>query len=60
MIEHLYPWVRSWSRTSLQDRYPWMPFTAVVRLEKILKKPAKIFEFGSGGSTFFSPPEAIG
>ena len=53
MIEHLYPWIRSWRRTPLQDRAPWLPFPAVDRLEEILKSPARIFEFGSGGSTFF-------
>lgn len=37
----------------LEDRSPWMVFTAIDFLKQWLKKDMKVFEYGSGGSTIF-------
>src|SRR5262249_26106778 len=51
----LKPWLRSMgmSRGPLSDGLPWMPFPAIEFLETLLTPDAKVFEFGSGGSTIF-------
>jgi hypothetical protein len=40
-------------RTSLEDGMPWMNFKAISFLNKVSKPFFKVFEYGSGGSTFF-------
>lgn len=49
------PWHRTQRTTafSLQDPLPWLPFSAISMLERILEPDARVFEYGSGGSTLF-------
>ena len=46
--EHLAP-----GRNSVNDRSPWMSFSAVRFLKEITRKDMRVFEYGSGGSTLF-------
>ena len=46
--EHLAP-----GRNSVNDRSPWMSFSAVQFLKEITRKDMRVFEYGSGGSTLF-------
>jgi predicted O-methyltransferase YrrM len=55
-------WLRPWSRSlrkganSVRDESPWMTFRAIAQLERHLKTlggKARVFEWGSGGSTLF-------
>jgi hypothetical protein len=47
-------WVRSWKRNYLLDRpYPWLTFDAVRYLEAHWPTNARVFEYGSGGSTLY-------
>ncbi len=46
--EHLAP-----GRNSVNDRSPWMSFSAVRFLKGITRKDMRVFEYGSGGSTLF-------
>ena len=46
--EHLAP-----DRNSVNDKSPWMCFSAVRFLKKITRKEMRVFEYGSGGSTLF-------
>lgn len=55
-------YVRYWPKWVLSNRFkrdllaqgePWIPFSALEFLEKILRKEDRVFEFGSGGSTVF-------
>jgi hypothetical protein len=39
--------------TPLNDEMPWMPFSAIQFLEKVVAKDMRIYEYGSGGSTVF-------
>jgi hypothetical protein len=55
-IIKFYPaWERSLiSGTSpLQDKLPWITFSAIQMLDGILNKNMRIFEYGSGGSTLY-------
>lgn len=38
---------------SLDDRQPWMVFSAIDFLDRVLEKNMSVFEYGSGGSTLF-------
>lgn len=55
-ILHYYP---SWKahleqgRNPLEDRTPWIAFSAIDFLKTIVRKNMTVFEFGSGGSTMF-------
>lgn len=40
-------------RSPLTEKIPWMAFGAIRFLEKKLRPEMRLFEFGSGGSTFF-------
>jgi hypothetical protein len=40
-------------RNSVNDRSPWMSFSAVRFLKEITRKDMRVFEYGSGGSTLF-------
>ena len=40
-------------RNSVDDQMPWMAFSAIVQLGKIIRPDMRIFEYGSGGSTLF-------
>lgn len=40
-------------RNSIADKIPWMTFSAIDFLKKISHSGMNIFEYGSGGSTFF-------
>jgi hypothetical protein len=46
--EHLAP-----GRNSVNDRSPWMCFSAVRFLKEITRQDMRVFEYGSGGSTLF-------
>jgi predicted O-methyltransferase YrrM len=49
-------WVRSFFLSfskALHDGIPWLPFQVTAWLETYLKQDARVFEFGSGGSTVF-------
>jgi predicted O-methyltransferase YrrM len=54
-------WLGAWSRSlrkgasSVRDESPWMTFGAIAQLERFLarKGKARVFEWGSGGSTLF-------
>jgi predicted O-methyltransferase YrrM len=55
-------WLKAWSRSlrksasSVADESPWMTFGAIARLERHLRasrESARVFEWGSGGSTIF-------
>jgi predicted O-methyltransferase YrrM len=58
-IRDLFRAYRRWLRTqrttafSLADPIPWLPFSAIEMLERILKADARVFEYGVGGSTLF-------
>jgi hypothetical protein len=51
------PWLASMSDPDylLNERYPWLTFRAVRRIERYLRERpgARVFEYGSGGSTLF-------
>jgi len=38
---------------ALEIGYPWLPFGAIIALERIVNKNFNVLEFGSGGSTLF-------
>ena len=38
---------------ALEIGYPWLPFGAIIALERIVNKNFNVLEFGSGGSTIF-------
>ena len=40
-------------KNSIADQVPWMAFSAIDFLKKISNPEMKVFEYGSGGSTFF-------
>ncbi len=40
-------------RNSIADKIPWMTFSAIDFLKKVSHSEMHIFEYGSGGSTFF-------
>jgi len=40
-------------RNSLDDHTPWIAFSAIDYLEKIVRRDMTVFEYGSGGSTIF-------
>lgn len=40
-------------RNPLSDQRPWISFAAADFLESVLSKDMRVFEYGSGGSTFF-------
>lgn len=48
-------WIKSmaFSNGSLSDGLPWMPFVAIRKLERLLNKKSKVFEYGAGGSTIY-------
>jgi len=46
--DHLAP-----GRNSVNDRSPWISFSAIRFLKKIIRKDMRVFEYGSGGSTLF-------
>ena len=54
-IKFLHLWIQSllFQNPPLKNRYPWITFNAIKWLEKYLNKNVTLFEFGSGGSTFF-------
>lgn len=39
--------------SSIEDKLPWISFSAIAFFKKILTNDMKIFEYGSGGSTLF-------
>lgn len=51
---YVWMWVRSWQRNYLLDRpYPWLTFDAIRYLEAHWPTNARVFEYGSGGSTLY-------
>jgi hypothetical protein len=40
-------------RNSVDDRTPWMSFSAIEFIKKITRPDMRVFEYGSGGSTMF-------
>jgi len=40
-------------RNSVKDQLPWMAFSAIAFLKKIIRPDMQVFEYGSGGSTLF-------
>ncbi|HET7003020.1 MAG TPA: hypothetical protein VFI33_16960 [Puia sp.] len=46
--DHLKP-----GRNSVIDRSPWISFSAIQFLKKLIRKDMRVFEYGSGGSTLF-------
>jgi predicted O-methyltransferase YrrM len=40
-------------RSPLKDEMPWLTFSAIDFLDKILTSDSKVFEYGAGGSTLF-------
>lgn len=53
-IIRLYPlWRRYLKYDGLKDQIPWMPFQAREYVEKRLDSTARVFEYGSGGSTLY-------
>lgn len=51
-------WNRSLTSSSspLQDRMPWLTFSAIQFLEQVLHTDMRVYEYGSGGSTLFFAP----
>jgi hypothetical protein len=51
-------WYRCLTNSSspVQDEIPWITFTAISFLKRILTRDKVVFEFGSGGSTLFFAP----
>lgn len=41
------------NRSTLSDRKPWITYPAIDFLQTILKSDMNVFEYGSGGSTFY-------
>jgi hypothetical protein len=58
-VLNLVRWFGRWSsslrngRTPLDDQSPWISLAAIDYLESILHPEARVFEWGSGGSTLF-------
>lgn len=52
------PWKNSFKSSAMQDRVPWITFSAKEYLDSILDTQMKIFEYGAGGSTLFLAPKA--
>lgn len=56
-FKQYFPWHFSLSKNywegPIQDEIPWMTFSAIDFLKKRLSKRDKVFEYGTGGSTFF-------
>lgn len=55
----MWPYYRQWRSSllnpcsTLHDRLPWMTYEAIAWLDSVLESNMKVFEWGSGGSTFF-------
>ncbi|HVT73114.1 MAG TPA: hypothetical protein VHD61_08255, partial [Lacunisphaera sp.] len=50
------PYLRTlpcWGRQPTDYELPWLTFAAIRRIERHLDRDSRVFEFGSGGSTFF-------
>jgi predicted O-methyltransferase YrrM len=46
-------WNRSFSTPPLDDQIPWVNYTAIDMLRRILRPDMRVFEYGTGGSTLF-------
>lgn len=58
----LYPrWLISLrpAANSLDDARPWMPFSAIRFLERLLTRDMRVFEYGAGGSSIFFANRAL-
>jgi hypothetical protein len=54
LLSDLPLWFRTQSgRNALDDGFPWITFAATRSLRKLLSSSARVFEYGSGGSTLF-------
>lgn len=53
LLRDFLPWYRSQNRSSLDLARPWITFEAARILEKRMPAEARVFEYGSGGSTLF-------
>jgi hypothetical protein len=54
-IQYLHRWIKSLlpGHSPLRDETPWITFKAISWLEARLSANMRVFEYGSGGSTFF-------
>jgi hypothetical protein len=46
-------WNRSFLTPPLEDEIPWVNYTAIDMLRRILRPDMRVFEYGTGGSTLF-------
>jgi len=53
LIRDFVPWVQSQGASALENARPWITFEAARILERRLPRSARVFEYGSGGSTLF-------
>jgi predicted O-methyltransferase YrrM len=56
-LRHLFRWQRSLkNRSPIKDKRPWLTYSAVEELTRLLRNDMKVFEYGSGGSTLYIAP----
>jgi hypothetical protein len=53
LLRDFVPWYRSQGASTLERARPWVTFEAARILERRLPRSARVFEYGSGGSTLF-------
>jgi hypothetical protein len=55
LIQYFPVWIKhlSQGRNSVSDKMPWLTFSSINFIEKIIEPQMTVFEYGSGGSTLF-------
>ncbi|MDP9231076.1 MAG: hypothetical protein M3O67_10470 [Bacteroidota bacterium] len=55
IFKYVRPWYRFNDRTinSVNEKIPWLCFSAIDQIKKVIHRDMIIFEYGSGGSTLF-------
>jgi hypothetical protein len=53
LVRDLVPWYRTQDQSAIEQGRPWITFEATRILEARLSPRARVFEYGSGGSTLF-------
>ncbi|MFF2451825.1 O-methyltransferase [Isoptericola sp. NPDC058082] len=48
---YLRRWLSTYRRSTLDLELPWLPFQVIDRLDAVLDRSSRVFEFGGGGST---------
>src|SRR4051812_45501617 len=55
LATEFFPWRVSLreGNTPTGDERPWVTFTAISKLESLIREGTRVFEYGAGGSTLF-------